>query len=162
MEKRWFGGLVAMSILVASCTPTSAPPGTVDGPTDPLSVQEEWDRLGITDYRIVYSIHNLNGMGGSPGDGLFSVVVQDGKVTECEYEPSPSSGSNGCSVLLQAGPSPTPVGILFARLASWEPAFTIVEYDPELPLPVRIDYDEPGFADEEYKIRVIEFEVVGG
>jgi len=151
-----------MSMLVASCVPAPTPTGTIEDPAESLSMQEEWDRLGITDYRIVYSINNLNGMGGSRGDGLYSVVVQDGKVTECEYEPSPSSGPNGCSVLLQAGPSPTPVGILFARLASWEPAFTIVEYDPELPLPVRIDYDEPGFADEEYKIRVIEFEAASG
>ncbi len=158
MEKRWLAGLVAMTMFVASCTQTSTATTQIYGSADPLTVREEWDRLGIVDYRLVYSIRNINGMGGSPGDGLYSFVVRDGDVTECGFESSQPSGYDACVALSQIGPGWSPIETLFARLVSSDPAFFTVEYHATLPLPVRIDYDDPATADEEYEIRVIEFQ----
>ena len=153
-----------MTMFVVGCTTTSVPNPTVDQSTattiprqESEIVRDEWNSLGITDYDIVYSIRNLNGMGGSPGDGVYSVVVRDGAVIECSVEEAPFGDSGDCvDMFPAAAPYPTPVDMLLGRLVSWQPAFTTVRYNSES-VPVYIYYDEPDMADEEYAIRVIKF-----
>ncbi len=55
-----------------------------------------WADLGIGDYRIVYEIRNLNGMGGGGRDGRFDVTVHDGKVAECTVEDAPFLALGPC------------------------------------------------------------------
>jgi len=45
-------------------------------------------------------------------------------------------------------------------LARFQPDYTTVSYDPTHHFPASIDYDEPNVADEEYRIRVSDFEVL--
>jgi len=165
MAKRWRVGLILLTTFAVGCTATSVPNRTVDQSTDTTIprqeseiMRDEWNSLGITDYEIVYSIRNLNGMGGSPGDGVYSVVVHDGVAIECSVEEAPLDGSGDCVFMLAAAtPYPAPVDMLFGRLASWDSAFTTVRYNLES-VPVYIYYDEPDLVDEEYAIRVIEFQ----
>lgn len=120
-------------------------------------MQALWEQADISDYRIVYEIRNLNGMGGSPGDGRFEVTVREGRVTECRTE-GPSDHSDGfCD-----GSVPDPIDLPFSRLADFDTDHTAVQFNPDWHFPESIDYDAPNTADEEYRIRVHEFEVLRG
>jgi len=67
--------------------------------------QAKWEALGIADYRMAYSVHNLNGMGGSPGDGDYEMTVAGGKVISCTVEHGYGGSTAGCN-----GAVPEPVG----------------------------------------------------
>ncbi len=144
----------------------------------PLDVQRAaWEALNIVDYRIRYEIRNLNGMGGSPGDGTYDVTVRDGFVTDCTISEGFQSEDGTCD-LAHFGAASTselalPIDILFSRVKAFEVAqslagsdgtdaarFTVVQYDPTWHFPSTIAYDDPEFADEEYRITVQGFEVV--
>lgn len=115
--------------------------------------QSRWVDLAIDDYRIVYEIRNPNGMGGGDRDGRFDVTVHDGKVAECTVEDAPFRTSGPCHL-----PVPEPVDLLFAWLAVFDDRFTVVRWHPEWLFPEAIEYDDPATVDEEYTIRVLEFE----
>jgi len=120
-------------------------------------MQALWEAAGISDYRIVYEIRNLNGMGGSPGDGRFEVLVREGRVTECRSE-----GPNDNSYGFCDGAVPDPIDLLFSRLAVFDPDHVVVQFNADWYFPESMDYDVPNSADEEYRIRVHEFEVLSG
>ncbi len=115
-----------------------------------------WRQNGPEDYRIVYSRANLNGMGGSPGDGVFEVVVRHGKVAECvaQMNRRPSSQTE-CRPAVS-----DPISILFSWLATLNPNHTDVNYHPEWQFPTEAFYDDPNSVDEETRIRVHLFEVL--
>lgn len=117
----------------------------------------DWDDAGIDSYHIVYEVRNLNGMGGSPGDGRFDVTLVDGSVTECEVTGAPREEDGSC-----IGRVSDPVWRLFNYAESFDGAHTNLRLSEEWPIPVLIEYDEPDSADEEYRIKVHLFEVPGG
>ncbi len=135
-----------------STTTTTLPPS--------LATLEEhrvlWDESGIGDYRVVFEVRNLNGMGGSPDDGVFDVTVRSGETISCEM----TKGWNGAEGTCPAAWGPgglTPVAALFSRILSWssvDPSFVSVTYSSSFGFPWYIGYDDPGFVDEEYSIRV--------
>lgn len=45
-------------------------------------------------------------------------------------------------------------------VAEFQPEYTTVSYDPTYHFPTSVDYDEPDAVDEEYRIRVSDFEVL--
>ena len=124
---------------------------------DPIeSAKEEWDRLGVDNYRITYSVHNLNGVDGSPGDGVYTVVVFEGKVTECTLAPGRRGDNTEC-LQTTFGYGQLPSDVLFNWVDLFEPGYTVVRYHPDVFLPILINYDRPTVADEEYEIKLIEF-----
>jgi len=135
-----------------------------------------WEALDIIDYRIRYEIRNLNGVGGSPGDGTFDVTVRDGFVTDCTISEGFQSEDGSCDLARFGAASlselPLPIDTLFSRVKAFELArssagldgtdavtFTVVRYDPTWHFPSTIQYDDPEIADEEYRITVQRFEV---
>lgn len=115
--------------------------------------QVQWHELGIEDYRIVFVVQNLNGMGGSPGDGVFDVTVEGGEVARCRVEPVSGGSEDDCAPTMR-----DPVDKLFGFLDRHEPEYTTVSYSSELHIPEQIEYDVPNIADEEYRLSVSEFE----
>jgi len=115
-----------------------------------------WRDNGPSDYRIIYSVRNLNGIGGGSEDGVFDVTVREGRVVECvaEADRLPSSQAE-CSQ-----PVPDPISVLFSWLARFNPEHTTVDYHAEWQFPTEIDYDDPDGVDEEHRIRVHRFEVL--
>jgi hypothetical protein len=115
-----------------------------------------WKQNAPDNYEIVYSRANLNGMGGSSGDGIFEVTVRDGKVVECvaQMNRQPSSQTE-CRPAVS-----DPISILFFWLAGLSPDHTEVTYDPVWRFPTEAFYDDPNGVDEETLIRVHRFEVL--
>lgn len=150
-----------LSVGLAACTESVVDRTAAEtAPVVGVAQQRRWADLAIDDYRVVYEIHNLNDMSGSGsgGDGLFDVTVHDGKVAECTIADVPLMASGPCLL-----PIPEPVDLLSAWLAVFDDPFTVVRYHPEWHYPEAIDYDNPATSDEEYRIRVLEFEkLVGG
>ena len=117
-----------------------------------------WRESGPASYDIVYSMQNLNGMGGGPGDGIFEVTVRDGKVVECvaKLNRAPASQTE-CRPAVS-----DPIGVLFHRLAQFNADHTAVTYHPDWRFPTEIFYDDPNSIDEETLIRVHRFELLEG
>ncbi len=132
-------------------------PDRIKEPPDPVAMREEWGRVGVTGYRITYSIRTLNGQGGLPGDGVYTVVVEGHDIARCTFKPVQESDFDGCAALTAGEEMLLPLDMLYDYLESFDPAFTTVEYDIELPVPIRIDYDDPSVPNDGYKIRVTEF-----
>ena len=114
--------------------------------------QAHWRSLGIDDYRIVFERRNLNGMGGSSGDGIVTATVAGGEMTECIEDEIALAGFGPCQFI-----ESTPVDKLFEWLNAFDPEYTNVEYEPEFGFPVLITFDIPDAADEEYRITVRSF-----
>jgi hypothetical protein len=114
---------------------------------------EAWERLGINSYRIVFSRSNLNGMGGSSGDGTYTVTVEEGQVTECHLDPALKGEE--CPDRFGA-----PADWLFGWALAFDRAHLEISFDPVWHLPRRMLFDIPGVADEEISIRVIYFTVL--
>lgn len=139
---------------VGTAVPVTSPPSSLSPyqgrPT--FSARSEWESLDISDYDIVYSITNLNGMGGSGRDGIHHVEVRDGVITQCRLDHE---------VNVRCDPRVTsPVDDLYFWVDQFDPVFTEVVYHPEWHIPARINYDDPGDVDEEYVIRLLELEPV--
>ena len=115
-----------------------------------------WKRNAPSNYDIVYSVANLNGMGGGSEDGIFEVTVRNGKVVECvaQLNRRPSSQTE-CRPAVS-----DPIVILFSWLARFNSDHTEVTYDAEWRFPTEIFYDDPSSVDEEHRIRVHRFEVL--
>ena len=95
---------------------------------------------------------NLNGMGGSPGDGTYTLTVVDGLIESCELEPRADERQD-CEDFV-GSPDPT----LFSWAKPFEAEHTTIRFDPEWHQPSRISYDDPENIDEEYVVELIEFE----
>ncbi|MGI8516954.1 MAG: DUF6174 domain-containing protein [Acidimicrobiia bacterium] len=117
-----------------------------------MEERTQWESLGIDNYRIVYSVHHLNGMGGLAGDGTYHVTVKDGVVIACQLEEVQPGDRCDPDMSL-------PVDDLFSQVNRVGP-FTTVQFHPEWHIPESIVYDEPGVADEEYTMRLLEFEAL--
>lgn len=144
---------VSALLILGSCSLADEPDEAVE--PSPLYADEQsaWRQAGINSYRIQFSMRNLNGMGGSSGDGRFDVTVRDNRRTECTAEDTLDQSRGFCDSAI-----PDPVSFLFSRLAVFNPDYTRVVFDSEWHFPELIEYDEPGSVDEEYRIRVHEFE----
>jgi hypothetical protein len=154
-------GLTVLAVFIAACTPesttttttsTTTPSPTTSIPTEVERHQAEWEALGIDGYRIEYSVANLNGMGGSADDGTYTLAVVDGLIESCELEPR-ADGRQDCEDFV-GSPDPT----LFSWANRFDPAHTIITFDPQWHLPSRISYDDPESIDEEYVVELIRFE----
>lgn len=132
-------------------------PDRIKEQPDPAVMREEWSRVTVSGYEIEYSIRTLDGQGGLPGDGVYTVVVEGDDITRCTFKPARESSFDGCAALAAGGRTMLPLDLLYDYLESFDPAFATVEYDIELPVPVRIDYDDPSVPNDGYKIRVTEF-----
>ena len=115
-----------------------------------------WKENAPENYEIVYSMENLNGMGGGPGDGVFEVAVRNGQVVECDAQMNWQPSSQ-----VKCRPAVSdPIAILFFWLAQFNDEHTQVTYDPEWQFPIEAFYDDPNSVDEETRIRVHRFEVI--
>lgn len=135
--------------------PEPSPPSPEPTPADPVVIQQaEWESLGIDSYRIVFSTFNANGMGGSNGDGTYTVTVEEGQVTDCDLDPA-----------LAGEECPTrfgePADWLFGWAFSFDRAHLEISFDPVWHLPQSMHFDVPGIADEERVIKLIDFVVLG-
>jgi hypothetical protein len=152
-------GLVVLAVFISACTAepatttsTTTPSPTTSIPTEVERQQAEWEALGIDDYRIEYSVANLNGMGGSGDDGTYALTVVDGLIESCELEPR-ADGRQDCEDFV-GWPDPT----LFSWANRFDPEHTTIAFDPRWHLPSRISYDDPESIDEEYVVELIHFE----
>jgi hypothetical protein len=119
---------------------------------------ELWKALGIDDYRISFSIQNLNGMGEGEHN-VYSFEVRYGEIANCRVEPldGPVDRAGLCNDLAFA-PGYSPVVYLFSRLNQFDPRYTSVIYDPQWHLPTHVSYDRPDVVDEEMEIELLLFE----
>ena len=142
-----------MILLAGSgCSAAPSVPEGVSTSHPPLvDERAQWESLGIDNYRMVYSVHHDNGMGGALGDGIYRVTVKDSVVIDCRLEEGLPGDRCGVDMSL-------PVDILFSWVDGVDPAFTTVQFHPEWHFPETIVFDEPGMADEEYTISLLEFE----
>ena len=156
---------LAVTVCLAACTAGSGDEPSTTGPdstfstvtTQALDPAREWAGRGIDDYTLSVSISNLNGMGGSDHDGLYTFEVRDGQVTECvvtELGENAALAENICDTVT------SPVDFLFSWTERFDPQHTTVDYDTETHLPLKVFYDDPETVDEEYSIRLVRFEEV--
>ena len=108
------------------------------------------EQLEIDRYHIVYTVANLNGMGGFDWDGTHDVVVEDGEIVACSVRVN-SFDIEECD-RIRVYPD------TFRWLILFEAEHTDVTYDPVWHMPSAISYDVPDSADEEYEIRLISLE----
>lgn len=128
-----------------------APTTTTTTLTEVEQQQAAWEALAIDDYRMVYWVQNLNGMGGSDGDGTYTLTVVDDLIASCELEPN--FEGDDCDHMVGFEDS-----ALFDWATRFDPTHTVISYNPEWHLPSRISYDDPEWVDEEYVVELLEFE----
>ena len=158
MERSRFAVAATAVALVAACTTGSPGPETVPtltlAPRPSAALRERWEARGLDDYHLRYEARNLNGMGGSLDDGVYDAVVRDGTVVSCTITDSPGHDDGSSCV----GSGQGSVETLFGWLDRFPPEFTTVELDPTWGFPRSISFDQPGYADEEFLVAVVEFE----
>lgn len=157
----WLSRLLAECVVLAAgwacssasnVTTTSVPEGVTTSNPQPVEERAQWESLAIDNYRIVYSVHHDNGIGGIPGDGIYHVKVKDGVVIACQLEEGRPGDRCDPDMSL-------PVDVLFSWVDQVDP-FTTVQFHPEWHIPETIVFDEPGVADEGYTIKLLEFEAL--
>lgn len=143
MSRILVGVAVVLSTVACSASPA---PSTEPAPARPAPPEN---------YALVFSISNPNGMGGGDFDAVYAFEVRDGQVVECEVS---QPGPNAARAVGVCDQVTSPADYLFSWADRFDPEYTRIEYDPDTSLPLEITYDEPGMADEDYEIRVLEFD----
>lgn len=156
MRRRW---VLIGAVVLSCCTTTGTHGASNTGPPAPSTTVGEveahrraWEQLGIDHYRIVYTVANPNGMGGSDWDGTHDIVVEDAEIVECSLLDNPFDIED-CSQV-QVYPD------TFRWLNLFEPEYTDVEYDATWHMPSTIFYDVPNSSVEEFEIRLISLEPI--
>ena len=83
------------------------------------------------------------------------MVVSEGRVVACEWEPTRPGGDDRCERFLTTETSP--IDDLFSRSPRYPPEFTTVTYHEKWQFPTHVEYDDPGSIDEEYVVSVTRF-----
>lgn len=145
--------------------PPEEPPGIVADPRyrpdpglPPFPGREEllaawalWESQGLESYRFV-----IGGSSSWIGFGRYEVLVTGDKVSVVTVESPPSDWPQvGWSMF-------GPVERLLALIESLPSESLSVEYDPDMGYATRVDFDDPGWVDEEWWIVVSELKPFDG
>ena len=147
-------GLLALSACSAGHNAGAAPP-TSTAEVTASSVAPPRDWAAGEDYDLVFSIQNMNGMGGSGYNGEYSFKVRNGGVESCSSSPLYGEADDSICEWAQS-----PIEYFLSWANRFEPRHTTIEFDPVSGLPSRVFYDDPALVDEEHEVRLVRFEQI--
>ena len=128
-------------------------------PPDPAEVRAAmrtaWEQIALDSYSIRWTRGQPNLTDRTPGDGRYSVTIEYGTVTRCEFTAFGDADTDPCTAI--TGSTWSPIDHFYDLIDAYGPEHLQVTFDSELPVPVLLMYDDPSMSDEEFTIRVTDF-----
>lgn len=167
----WVLALTIILMLIVSCSPNADPPADNEEQQQPIikifipsferdlkNAMEQWQAQDVTHYSL--QVRHVNSVWHAQA---YSIEYKNGEVTHSAVcIPAPTEG--GKCEIKDYDPQDYTVEGLFemARqiIESQEMEFIKLEFDGEYGHPVLIAFDDPDIVDEDYWIKVLEFEVI--